>query len=33
MGAARLRISMIPVIGAGSDATEWKPPEPFASKK
>ena len=33
MGAARLRISMFPVIGSDSNATEWKPPEPAAGKK
>ena len=33
MGAARLRISMFPVIGSGSDAIEWRLPEPAASKK
>jgi hypothetical protein len=26
MGAARLRISMFPVVGHGSDAVDWKPP-------
>jgi DUF1680 family protein len=33
MGAARLRISMFPVIGSNNDANEWKPPEPAVSKK
>ncbi len=28
MGAARLRISMFPVIGSGSDAKEWTAPAP-----
>lgn len=33
MGAARLRISAFPVIGAGADAREWpEPPEPLPYK-
>jgi DUF1680 family protein len=28
LGCARLRMSCLPVIGAGRDAREWRPPEP-----
>jgi len=28
MGAARLRVTMFPVIGAGPDAKIWQAPEP-----
>jgi hypothetical protein len=32
MGAARIRLAALPVIGTGPDASEWKlPPEPMAS--
>ena len=33
MGAARLRISMFPVIGSGTDAVNWQAPVPGAASK